>query len=339
MRKTTLIAAIGKLLIISCGGSDDNPEQLPRRDIYILGRAESSSTGDFPVIYRNGEFAGGGFGATPGKRVFPVEITVSEDSSVTVSANRFDGESEPVFATDNQLFFPDLGGGSSGRLRGHIEHNNTIHAYGNITNQDGDIQACYWVHQRLVLLESNFDNTEATGMAVVDGSIIVTGYAFVRNVGNIPLYWRDGELNQLRIGDSRGMYTNDIEVVGSDIYILGSGVNNNFEVIIGIWKNDQLTEYLRPEINMVTQDLELIGDEIRFDIAHSDPANLVGYYADGQDEIFESNMQFSFSVTDLEFSSNGDAFILGTVVNGSAIPTHRLYMNGEVMEIELGYNE
>lgn len=324
---TAFVAA----LFLSCSGGDDNPE-LREREIYILGRLNVNGQ-EQPVYFKDDERIE--LPSFPGERVFLNNITVSENDQVTISGNRFDGQRSPVYWTDNQLFEPNLAGRSFGSSAGHVEHQGDIYVYGNVEAPGGNVQACYWKNESLVLLESNFDYTEATGLAFVNGSIVVIGYAFVRSLGNVPVFWRDGVVNQLRVGSSRNISPSDIEVSGNDFYVLGMGTNNDFEVVIGVWKNEELTEFTRPESNMVSHYLQIVGPEqdVQFSLTYTDQANTVGYYANGSDKIVESTFDHLFSIQNFTVAGN-DTYILGSLFDGSGFSPPYMWVNGATFDFD-----
>ena len=100
-------------------------------------------------------------------------------------------------------------------------------------------QACYWKNNQLVILDTNgLPSTYATKIIVSNGDVYVLGYGGDATVF-YTLFWKNGVLTNLNTAfNTVGLYINDFDVVGNDVYIVGYASNfpaNGYN--FGYWKN------------------------------------------------------------------------------------------------------
>ena len=332
--KKNLILAVALLLLtttLSCGDDDGGPAPEVEPTVYIVG-TELLEDGTTDIHY----YVGDQRTTIPGNGTYMISIGISADESdVYVSGNIRDNVGNSAAYWKNGVLNPlNNTGGYQSNTAGHTFWNGDIYVFGSLQQELGNEQAIYWKNGQEVLLESQFNRTRATGMALVNGKIIVAGYAVISGVGSIPLIWEDGVPRQLSAGNTRGVRPLDIKEHQGDYYMYGlASSRSEREPVLLLWKNGVLTEINRNNMESVP-DIEITGynGDIYYLIQEVTATGRNFLYSrNGEDVIFVSDAQDAVFLSAMDVA-NDKVYVAGNLQtqnpNGGFIIQPQIWFDG-----------
>ena len=234
VKKNLLLAAVFGLLTttLSCGDDDGGTPAIAEPTVYIVG-TELLEDGTTDIHY----YVGDQMTTIPGNGNFMISIGITADGSdVYVSGNIRDNVGNSAAYWKNGVLNPlNNAGGFDSSTAGHEFWDGDIYVYGSVQRPTGE-QAVYWKNGQEVILESQYSRTRATGMALVNGKVMVAGWAAISGVGSIPLVWEDGVVRQLPAGNTRGVRPLEMEEHQGDFYVYGFASGRDRQPVLCIWK-------------------------------------------------------------------------------------------------------
>lgn len=315
VKKNYLLPIVLLLLTLSWScGDDDGNAAVAEPTVYIVG-TELVDEETTRIVYYEGDQMTTIAGAT-GQRIISRSITADENN-VYVSGNITNNSgSEAAYWTNGVLTTLDRAGGIQSTCLGHESWNGDVYVYGAIQQGNGFEQAIYWKNGDPVLLESNFERTRVTGMALVNGQVMAAGSASVSGAGSIPLVWEDGVVRQLNPGNTRGVRPLEIEEHQGDWYMIGlAAARTDFQPVVCLWKNGILTEVQSSLQVQILRDMEVTGyiPSVYYALeAVTTTGRRLLYRKDGQDVVVINDTTEPISLTDIEVI-NDQVYVLGNV--------------------------
>jgi hypothetical protein len=107
---------------------------------------------------------------------------------------------------------------------------------------DSDIKPCYWVDGEKKDIDSieNY-NTRATGIALSDGNVYVSG-----TDGNKACYWINGVRTDISIADAHSLYISSIAIENGNVFMAGKYYNHTIQKEKGFYSVNKTVKYLAP---------------------------------------------------------------------------------------------
>ncbi len=239
-------------------GSIANSIAVSGNDVYVVGQ-QAKGPHDAAMLWKNGTPIPLSDGTN---YAFATSVAVA-GSDVYVAGYQYNAPPNPTLNQTgywkNGVFtsLPDFGLGS--RANSIFISGPDVYVAGSVRKTTGSWtsdSAVYWKNGTLVELTDGFNESIPYALYVNGGDVYVGAYFVQRNAPDgVATYWKNGTAVSLTnpngaiavrpqplAPDANSVLaTNQLVVLGSDVYVGGAYVNSTGNVVASVWKNGQVT--------------------------------------------------------------------------------------------------